>query len=198
MKTLSACVILALGTALAAAQESTAWPQFRGPGGSGVAEGQKPPIEFGPDKNVKWKVPTPSGFSSPIVVGDLARPWTAPSTRGSCTRSPIAGPTAPRRGGLKPRRRRSSGITRPRPARPRRRRRPTASGSSRTSARAAASSAATSPAKNSGGMRCRPSKLSPASVRACRRSWRTVSSSSSAMRSATRRSSPRSTLPTAR
>jgi outer membrane protein assembly factor BamB len=47
-----------------------AWPQFRGPGGSGVAQGQKPPVEFGPNKNVKWKVPVPSGFSSPIVVGD--------------------------------------------------------------------------------------------------------------------------------
>jgi outer membrane protein assembly factor BamB len=46
------------------------WPQFRGPGGSGVADGQKPPVEFGPDKNVKWKVPAPSGPSSPIVAGD--------------------------------------------------------------------------------------------------------------------------------
>jgi outer membrane protein assembly factor BamB len=71
MKTLLTCTMLALGTAFAAAQEAPAWPQFRGPGGSGVAEGQKPPIEFGPDKNVKWKIATPSGFSSPIVVGDL-------------------------------------------------------------------------------------------------------------------------------
>ena len=46
------------------------WPQFRGPGGSGIAEEQKPPVEVGPDKNVKWKVPVPSGLSSPIVVGD--------------------------------------------------------------------------------------------------------------------------------
>lgn len=46
------------------------WPQFRGPGGSGVADTQKPPIEFGPDKNVKFKVPVPSGASSPVVVGD--------------------------------------------------------------------------------------------------------------------------------
>jgi outer membrane protein assembly factor BamB len=46
------------------------WPQFRGPGGSGVADGQKPPVEFGPDKNVQWKVPVPGGLSSPIVVGD--------------------------------------------------------------------------------------------------------------------------------
>src|SRR6266571_5532593 len=46
------------------------WPQFRGPGGSGVADDQKPPVEFGPDKNVKWKVPVPSGLSSPVVAGD--------------------------------------------------------------------------------------------------------------------------------
>ena len=47
-----------------------AWPQFRGPGGSGVADDQKPPVEIGPDKNVKWKIPVPSGFSSPIVAGN--------------------------------------------------------------------------------------------------------------------------------
>lgn len=46
------------------------WPQFRGPGGSGVADEQKPPVEFGPNKNVKWRVAVPSGFSSPIVAGD--------------------------------------------------------------------------------------------------------------------------------
>src|SRR5438552_1905310 len=47
-----------------------AWPRFRGPGGSGVADGQTPPVEFGPDKNLKWKVPAPSGLCSPIVAGD--------------------------------------------------------------------------------------------------------------------------------
>lgn len=47
------------------------WPRFRGPNGSGVADDQKPPVEVGPDKNVKWKVPVPNGVSSPIVAGDL-------------------------------------------------------------------------------------------------------------------------------
>ncbi|HQR07641.1 MAG TPA: hypothetical protein PLN21_12510 [Gemmatales bacterium] len=46
------------------------WPQFRGPNGSGVADQEKPPIEIGPEKNVKWKVAVPGGLSSPIVVGD--------------------------------------------------------------------------------------------------------------------------------
>ncbi|SFI87339.1 outer membrane protein assembly factor BamB family protein [Planctomicrobium piriforme] len=47
------------------------WPQFRGPAGSGLAEDEHPPVEIGPDKNVKWKVSTPGGASSAIVVGDL-------------------------------------------------------------------------------------------------------------------------------
>lgn len=46
------------------------WPQFRGPAGSGVADGQKPPVTFGPDKNVKWKVAVGLGLSSPIIAGD--------------------------------------------------------------------------------------------------------------------------------
>jgi outer membrane protein assembly factor BamB len=52
------------------ADEQRTWPRFRGPNGSGVAEGQKPPVEFGPEKNVKWKVTAPSGLSSPIIAGD--------------------------------------------------------------------------------------------------------------------------------
>src|SRR5262245_50002837 len=53
-----------------AAIKPLAWPQFRGPNGSGVAEDQKPPVEFGPEKNLKWKVPVPGGLSSPIIVQD--------------------------------------------------------------------------------------------------------------------------------
>jgi len=51
------------------ADQALAWPRFRGPNGSGVAERQKPPVEFGPEKNLKWKVPVPSGLSSPIMAG---------------------------------------------------------------------------------------------------------------------------------
>jgi outer membrane protein assembly factor BamB len=51
-------------------EPSLTWPQFRGPGASGVADGQKPPITFDAHKNVKWKIPVPSGLSSPIVAGD--------------------------------------------------------------------------------------------------------------------------------
>jgi outer membrane protein assembly factor BamB len=71
MKGLIAFVAVGLFAAVGlTADAPLAWPQFRGPGGSGVADGQKPPIEFGPDQNVKWKVPVPSGMSSPVVAGD--------------------------------------------------------------------------------------------------------------------------------
>jgi outer membrane protein assembly factor BamB len=65
-----ACALAACGLTSLAADGPLAWPQFRGPNGSGVADGQKPPVELGPDKNVKWKVAVPSGLSSPIVAGD--------------------------------------------------------------------------------------------------------------------------------
>lgn len=46
------------------------WPRFRGPSGAGVADAEKPPVEFGPGKNVLWQVATPSGPSSPCVWGE--------------------------------------------------------------------------------------------------------------------------------
>ena len=70
MKGLIALVAVGVLTNVAIAAEPLAWPQFRGPNASGVAEGQKPPVEIGPNKNVKWKVACPGGLSSPIVAGD--------------------------------------------------------------------------------------------------------------------------------
>jgi outer membrane protein assembly factor BamB len=71
MKAIASILALLLATAqLRAAGELLAWPQFRGPNGSGIAENEKPPTEIGPDK-AKWKVPVPSGVSSPIVVQNL-------------------------------------------------------------------------------------------------------------------------------
>src|SRR5689334_16527217 len=73
MKTLVVfAVVLGFATLACGADRPLAWPGFRGPNGSGVAaEGQHPPVEIGPDKNVKWKVSVPPGISSPIVAGDL-------------------------------------------------------------------------------------------------------------------------------
>jgi outer membrane protein assembly factor BamB len=71
MKTLLTFVALVFFATMGFAGDSpSGWPQFRGPNGSGIAEGQKPPVEFGPAKNLKWKVAAPNGMSSPIVAGD--------------------------------------------------------------------------------------------------------------------------------
>src|SRR5262245_51584590 len=66
-------VLMSLGVFVSealSADKSLAWPRFRGPNGSGVADHARPPVEFGPDKNVKWKVAVPGGPSSPIIAGD--------------------------------------------------------------------------------------------------------------------------------
>ncbi len=47
------------------------WPQFRGPGGLGIAaDSAGAPVEFGPEKNVVWKTPLASGHSSPVLWGE--------------------------------------------------------------------------------------------------------------------------------
>jgi outer membrane protein assembly factor BamB len=71
MKGLIAVAMLGLCAAVGlGADRQLVWPRFRGPSGSGVADDQRPPVELGPNKNVKWKVPVPSGLSSPVVAGD--------------------------------------------------------------------------------------------------------------------------------
>ena len=62
--TLLAIVVLSNFTV--AAQQGVWWPQFRGPNSSGLGGG-KPPVEFGPDKNVRWKTAVGPGLSSPII-----------------------------------------------------------------------------------------------------------------------------------
>jgi outer membrane protein assembly factor BamB len=49
------------------------WPQFRGVGATGVADGQFPPTAWDvpAGRNVRWKTPVPGlGHSCPVVVGD--------------------------------------------------------------------------------------------------------------------------------
>jgi outer membrane protein assembly factor BamB len=44
------------------------WPAFRGPDGNGIAQEDKAPLEWGPEKNIRWKATLPGpGNSSPIV-----------------------------------------------------------------------------------------------------------------------------------
>lgn len=64
-------LLLCLASGVSAAKDALPWPRFRGPNGSGIAEGQQPPIHVGPEENVLWKVQTPPGLSSPIVLDDL-------------------------------------------------------------------------------------------------------------------------------
>ncbi len=47
------------------------WLQFRGSNGSGIAgKDCSPPADFGIEKNVLWKIATPEGYSSPIIMND--------------------------------------------------------------------------------------------------------------------------------
>jgi len=46
------------------------WPQFRGPNGTGVAEGSTLPAEFSSTKNLAWKATVPFARSSPVVTAD--------------------------------------------------------------------------------------------------------------------------------
>jgi outer membrane protein assembly factor BamB len=58
-------------SATAQKSDPNIWPNFRGSNCSGVASpDQDPPITFGPDKNVLWKIALPGGHSSPCVWGD--------------------------------------------------------------------------------------------------------------------------------
>ena len=46
------------------------WSRFRGPNGSGTSAAKDVPTEFGPAKNLRWRVALPQGHSSPILLGD--------------------------------------------------------------------------------------------------------------------------------
>lgn len=57
--------------AAAADKAPARWPQFRGPGAAGIADGlQSVPVEFGPNQNRLWTADLPIGHSSPVVWGD--------------------------------------------------------------------------------------------------------------------------------
>lgn len=44
------------------------WPQFRGPNGDGQCAEREAPLEWGPDKNIRWRAPLPTPANScPIV-----------------------------------------------------------------------------------------------------------------------------------
>ena len=64
--TLLATVILSSSAGAAPDGGKVWWPQFRGPHSSGLGEG-RPPVHFGPDQNVLWKIAVGPGLSSPVI-----------------------------------------------------------------------------------------------------------------------------------
>jgi outer membrane protein assembly factor BamB len=65
--------ILQLFAALPFAAESTAenWSQFRGPNTDGIVNEARLPTEWGPDKNILWKIDLPgAGWSQPVAWGE--------------------------------------------------------------------------------------------------------------------------------
>ena len=64
--------VLTLAVAATVSLSADNWPQWRGPNGQGVSTEKELPTEWGPDKNVAWKLPLASGHSSPIIWGDRA------------------------------------------------------------------------------------------------------------------------------
>src|SRR5580693_6523140 len=62
--------LLTLSIMLSAA-DSQQWPQFRGPGSTGVADDPALPDKWSPTENIAWKTAIPGvGWSSPIIWGD--------------------------------------------------------------------------------------------------------------------------------
>jgi len=60
-------ILIATGSLSAAPAN---WPQFRGPNAEDVAEDARPPVRFGPETNLLWKIKAPPRVSAPIVWGD--------------------------------------------------------------------------------------------------------------------------------
>lgn len=69
---LGGLVAVCVGVVTVAGQaQAPAWPQFRGAGAAGVADGATLPLTFSPTENVAWVTEIPGrGWSSPIVWGN--------------------------------------------------------------------------------------------------------------------------------
>ena len=71
MRGLLVAVLLVCNVGDSSPLHAGSWPQFRGPGGTGVADMDGPlPAQLGPKQNVIWKVALPPGHSSPVIYGD--------------------------------------------------------------------------------------------------------------------------------
>jgi len=87
---LSAVLLAPLGVG-ADGSVSMNWPHWRGPLGNGVVERGDPPVEWGEDKNVKWKVTIPGrGHATPVIWGDRVYVLTAVLVGGAAVGEPAA------------------------------------------------------------------------------------------------------------
>ncbi len=58
--------VAGLGASTAAPEGD--WPEWRGPGGQGIAPVASAPLHWGPEKNIAWKTEIPGrGWSSPVI-----------------------------------------------------------------------------------------------------------------------------------
>jgi outer membrane protein assembly factor BamB len=64
----AAGVLLVAGVFSTSALAAENWTRFRGPNGLGISTATNLPVEFGPEKNVRWKTPLPPGHSSPVFT----------------------------------------------------------------------------------------------------------------------------------
>src|SRR5262245_50105071 len=71
------------------------WPQWRGPFFNGMARTEAP-VEFGDNKNIKWKVAIPGrGFSTPVIWEDRIYLTTAVPTGKAAELQPGRRPSNP-------------------------------------------------------------------------------------------------------
>jgi outer membrane protein assembly factor BamB len=66
----ASCLLSLIATVTPTAAGAPDWSRFRGPNGSGISTATNVPTEFGPSKNLLWRLPLPQGHSSPILHGD--------------------------------------------------------------------------------------------------------------------------------
>lgn len=63
-------LLFCLASRIGAAETAT-WPTWRGNSQTGVVVGEKPPLQWSDDSNIKWKTSIPgAGLASPIIWGD--------------------------------------------------------------------------------------------------------------------------------
>jgi len=63
-------IVLTLAMACSVSLAAENWPQWRGFNGQGISTETQLPTEWGPEKNIAWKVELPHGYSSPVVWND--------------------------------------------------------------------------------------------------------------------------------